>query len=103
MIMHYVYILRSKSTPGAIYIGETSDLNARLHQHNNLENYFSKRHAPWEVETYIAFTNKTDAKNFEEYLKVGSGNAFMKKRLLSKSFKEALAKFNNGRGGSRKF
>jgi len=100
--MHYVYILRSKSTPGAIYIGETSDLKARLRQHNNSENYFSKRHTPWEVEAYISFTNKADAKVLEEYLKIGSGNAFMKKRLLSKSFREALAKYNNGRVSSTK-
>lgn len=100
--MHYVYILRSKSTPGAIYVGETSDLKSRLKQHNNSENYFSKRHAPWEVETCLAFTNKADAKNFEEYLKVGSGNAFMKKRLLSKNFREAMSKYNNGRGSSTK-
>ena len=100
--MHYVYILRSKSTPGAIYIGETSDLKLRQEHHNSSQSYFSKRHAPWAVETYIAFTNKAEAKSFEEYLKVGSGNAFMKKRLISKHFREAVSKYNNGRASSTK-
>lgn len=96
--MYYTYILKSNKNPGAIYIGYTKDLRARLSQHNNPQNPgYSKRHAPWVLETYLAFSEENDAKRFETYLKSSSGKAFMKKRLLSDMFKEALEKFNNGR------
>ena len=99
--MYYTYILKSSRQAGAIYIGYTSDLKTRLKQHNDhANNNYSKRFAPWTVETYLAFTEETQAKEFEIYLKSNSGKAFMRKRLLSKDFKEALKKFNNGRGTS---
>ena len=96
--MYYAYILRSKYQAGAIYIGYTSDLKKRLAEHNatNYKSY-SKRFAPWEIETYIAFSTEKQAKEFEIYLKGNSGKAFMRKRLLSDNFKKALKKFNNGR------
>lgn len=96
-IMHYVYILRSLKQEGAIYIGYTSDLKSRLKSHSAERNLYSKRYAPWEIETYLAFTNEQDAKDFERYLKGGSGKAFLQKHLISQRFKEALKKFNNGR------
>jgi len=96
--MYYTYILRSIKNPGAIYIGYTSDLTSRMTRHNSPNNPgYSKRHAPWELETYIAFSDEKDAKTFKLYLKSSSGKAFMKKRLISSDFKEALEKFNNGR------
>ncbi|KAF0146153.1 MAG: excinuclease ABC protein C subunit [Nitrospirae bacterium] len=96
--MYYTYILKSIKTAGAIYIGHTSDLKSRVSQHNSPNNNgYSKRHAPWAVETYIAFADEKDAKTFELYLKSSSGKAFMKKRLISNEFREALEKFNNGR------
>ncbi|MEW6599692.1 MAG: GIY-YIG nuclease family protein [Nitrospirota bacterium] len=96
--MFYTYILRSLKTSVAIYIGYTSDLKARLDRHNSPNNNgYTKRHAPWEIETYIAFTQKVDAQRFELYLKSSSGKAFMRKRLLSDQFIEAIEKFKNGR------
>lgn len=94
--MFYVYILRSTKQAGAIYIGYTPNLKARLKSHNSQQNAYSKRHAPWEIETYIAFSSERDAKNFERYLKGGSGKAFLRKHLVSDDFREALRKFNNG-------
>lgn len=96
--MFYTYILKSKTQPGAIYIGYTDDLKLRILEHNNVQgNHHTTKYKPWEIETYIAFTNKNDAKRFEQYLKTHSGKAFLRKRLISNRFKEALAKFNNGR------
>jgi predicted GIY-YIG superfamily endonuclease len=75
--MYYVYILKRHNVgDGSIY---------------------SKRHVPWKVESYFAFSSRSTAEDFERYLKGGSGRAFMRKHLLSNQFKEALAKFNNGR------
>lgn len=95
--MYYTYILKSIKQSGAIYIGSTSDLKLRLKQHNNLDSAYSKKYAPWEVETYVAFRNIKEAEGFEMYLKSNSGKAFLRKRLISNYFKAALAKFNNGR------
>lgn len=80
--MHIVYILKSKKEPVKIYIGITNDLNKRLNEHNAGKSGYSKRYAPWEIETYITFKNKMLAENFEKYLKVGSGQAFLTKRLI---------------------
>ena len=98
--MYYTYILRSIKQPGAIYIGYTTDLKQRLAEHNDPKHKsYSKRHSPWMLETYLAFSKESDAKRFEVYLKSNSGKAFMRKRLLSEEFKNALAEFNNGRAG----
>ncbi len=96
--MYYTYILKSCKDSGAIYIGYTKNLQSRLTQHNNPKNHgYSKRYAPWLLETYVAFSEEREAKRFETYLKSSSGKAFMKKRLISVCFKEALEKFNNRR------
>ena len=93
--MYYTYILKSTKTAGAIYIGYTKDLKTRLAYHNNpINEGYSKRHAPWIIEAYLAFTEKQEAKRFEIYLKSSSGKAFMKKRLIPSNYKEALEKCN---------
>jgi predicted GIY-YIG superfamily endonuclease len=98
----YTYILKSIKKPGAIYIGYTKDLKDRLDHHNNpLNRGYSKRHAPWVIEMYIAFAEEHYAKLFEIYLKSGSGKAFMKKRLISNSLNEALGKGNRERSSVR--
>ncbi len=80
--MYYVYILTSQKDPEKIYIGLTTDLNNRLEEHNSFQSSYSKRCAPWQLNTYMAFTSKPAAVKFETYLKSGSGFAFLKKRLL---------------------
>ena len=98
MNMFYTYILKSKKEPGAIYIGYTKDLYGRLAQHNSPANSgYSKRYAPWELETYLACSEEKEAKMFEAYLKSSSGKAFMRKRLISDAFRRAVEKYNNGR------
>ncbi len=96
--MFYTYILKSIKNSGATYIGHTKNLKSRLAKHNNPKNTgYSKRYAPWTLETYLAFSEEKEAKRFEMYLKSSSGKAFMKKRLISNQLKEALEKFNNRR------
>lgn len=79
--MHYVYILRSKSDPDRYYVGLTSDLRARLKRHNGGEVPHTSKFTPWELKTYIAFSDEQQAIAFEKYLKSASGRAFAKKRL----------------------
>jgi len=80
--MHIVYILKSHKDPAKCYVGITEDLEKRLEEHNSGLSYYSKRYAPWYVETFITFRDRKLAESFEVYLKKGSGQAFLTKRLL---------------------
>jgi len=80
--MHIVYILKSLKEPKRHYVGITTELEKRLREHNNKQSTYSSIYAPWELETYIVFKDKTLAEDFEIYLKHGSGNALLKKRLI---------------------
>jgi len=62
----------------------TSDLKKRLETHNSGGSVYTKTFKPWEMVTYIGFTNEKQAAEFERYLKTSSGRAFANKRLWSK-------------------
>ena len=74
--MYYTYILESVRKPGTRYVGHTSDLKRRLERHNSGENRSTYRHRPWKVKLYVVFQTRRLARNFERYLKSGSGHAF---------------------------
>jgi predicted GIY-YIG superfamily endonuclease len=78
--MWYVYIL--KCADEKHYYGCTSDLKQRLERHKKGQVEFTKSRLPVELITYIAFSDKYKAYNFEKYLKSGSGRAFAKNRFL---------------------
>ena len=78
--MFYVYILHSED--GAhFYVGITDDLRARLAKYNSGGVPHTSKHLPWRLKTYLAFSDRDQAQNFEKYLKTASGRAFAKKRL----------------------
>lgn len=52
-------------------------------EHNNGKSKFTKGHLPWELVWYSAFDCEQKAKDFELYLKSGSGKAFAYKRLVN--------------------
>lgn len=96
--MYFTYILLSQKSH-IFYYGSTSDLKARLMQHNTSISPSTKPHIPWNLVWYCAFTTLKEAKDFEMYLKSGSGKAFAYNRLVS----SVLAKdFAQGRVGSPK-
>ena len=78
--MWYVYILKCKNT--SFYIGCTNNLDNRIARHNKGKVHYTKDKLPVELITYIAFTDKYKAYNFEKYLKSGSSAAFRNKRLI---------------------
>lgn len=78
----YVYILKSINYRNQIYIGFTTNIKKRFKEHNLGLSTHTNKFKPWRLETCVAFSNKELALQFEKYLKVGSGNAFMKKRFL---------------------
>lgn len=79
--MHYVYLLESLSERRQRYVGVTSDLKQRLHEHNSGRSIHTSKFKPWRLTTFIAFTDRAKAEAFERYLKSGSGHAFANKRL----------------------
>jgi putative endonuclease len=78
--MKYVYIIKSIDFEH-FYVGVTDDLRARLAKHNAGEVPHTSKYKPWQVKTYVAFSDEKRAFNFEKYLKSASGRAFAKKRL----------------------
>ena len=79
--MYYVYIIRSISDPRQIYIRTSEDLKQRFCDHNAGRSPHTAKFVPWELECYIAFSEKQQAYDFEKYLKSHSGRAFASKRL----------------------
>lgn len=91
--MYYAYILHS-SKSHIFYFGSTIDLKTRFNLHNAGQVKSTKPHLPWKLVWYGGFETEKQARDFEIYLKTGSGKAFAYKRFIS----EALTKdFKNGR------
>ena len=88
--MFYTYILRNGKT-GRYYIGYSPDLKNRLKKHKSGKVLSTKSSLNYELEWYCAFKTKQQAVTFEQYLKTGSGIAFMKRRFF-KSASVPLAK-----------
>lgn len=74
-----VYIL--KCSNGTPYTGCTNNLEDRIKRHNAGEVIATRNNIPVEIVTYIVFTDKHKAYEFEKYLKRGSGRAFSKRHL----------------------
>ena len=79
--MKYVYILNSTNFSDRYYVGSTGNLKARLAKHNAGQVPHTSKYAPWNLKTYVAFSDQAKAAAFEKYLKSASGRAFAKKRL----------------------
>jgi len=77
----YVYVLQSHVDPERFYTGLTDDLFMRLKRHNSGQVLHTAKWKPWRLKTYVAFSDRSRAAQFERYLKSSSGRAFLKKRL----------------------
>ena len=91
--MYYVYILRSQKLKARLYVGFTTDVDRRLPEHNRDKRGYTKQYAPLELEACVGFKNEKTAKDFERYLKSGSGFAFLKKRLLPNTHSTSTEKY----------
>ena len=78
--MHYVYLIESIGEPGQRYVGQSTDLKARLADHNAGKSPHTSKFKPWRLVTYLEFEDATKALGFERYLKSGSGHAYARKR-----------------------
>jgi len=79
-----VYILISMINPNKIYIGVTNNIFRRWCEHNEGKSQYTRKYRPWRLACFLYFEDRNQAEKFEQYLKKGSGFAFMKKRLLPK-------------------
>lgn len=78
--MYFVYFLQSIKF-NQTYIGFTTNIEQRLETHNSGGSVHTAKYMPWILVTYVAFDCEEKAKKFEQYVKVGSGNAWAKKHL----------------------
>jgi len=79
--MHYVYIIKSKRN-GKRYVGTTSKLpEARLADHNNGSNEFTRNNGPWYFLGSEAFSTKNEALKREKFLKSGQGRKWLDDNL----------------------
>jgi predicted GIY-YIG superfamily endonuclease len=93
----YVYVLQSEMDSGRFYTGLTDNLPMRLNAHNSGRVLHTNKWRPWRLKTYIAFSNRSHAAQFERYLKSASGRAFVKSICNRWTFGQA------GRKTARRF
>ena len=77
--MYYTYILK-EINKNHFYIGSTKNLKRRFKEHYKNFNV-STRGRKWELYCYFAFKKEIICRNFEKYLKSGSGRSFSKKHF----------------------
>jgi putative endonuclease len=69
---YWVYILKSKST-GKFYIGQTSNLQARLADHNTKRSRYTSSGVPWTLVYREAYPSRKEAILREQFLKSPRG------------------------------
>jgi putative endonuclease len=79
--MWYVYILKS-ANDNNLYVGSMNDIDRRLTEHNSGKVDSTKNRMPLRLKAYFAVRDKPRAIALEQYLKAGSGRAFLQKRIL---------------------
>jgi predicted GIY-YIG superfamily endonuclease len=77
----FVYVLKSATSGVQYYIGLTSDVPARLADHNAGRCPHTARDRPWQRHVTIELPDEQRAVAFERYLKSGSGRAFAKRHF----------------------
>jgi putative endonuclease len=67
--MFYLYILESEVS-GRLYIGQTNDLQDRLHRHNSNENLATKNKGPWKVLFFFGVRIQSGSSALGEEIKI---------------------------------
>ncbi len=76
-MLYIVYILYSQSTQKH-YTGFTTNLTQRILSHNQLGKDWTSKYRPWELIYKKEFIIKSDAMDYEKWLKTGAGRDFVK-------------------------
>ena len=77
---HYVYILQSLKD-GAYYIGETTDVEARLNFHNTGRQRSTKNRIPFRLVHVEEYKTRKDALKREKQMKSWKGGIAFKKTI----------------------
>ncbi len=75
-IMYSVYVLKSKKN-GKRYVGLTSNLEQRLHDHARGAATFTSQNGPWTLVYSERYAEKESARMREKFLKSGQGRKFL--------------------------
>lgn len=80
--MHYIYALYNP-TSDKIYVGETSDMQRRLAEHNEKRgnHYTAKIPGEWVLIYNESVATRSEALKREKQLKSGNGRAFIKTHI----------------------
>ncbi|RJP68604.1 MAG: GIY-YIG nuclease family protein [Ignavibacteriales bacterium] len=78
--MYFVYVLPSVKL-NKRYVGSTSDLAARIHQHNSGKTRFTKGGLPWNIIYKEEYSTLSEARKRELFLKSGVGRQYLDKVL----------------------
>ena len=90
MQSYHTYVLLSEKD-NHFYIGMTSSLQKRVHQHNMGKVKSTKARRPFKLFYYEEYQDKTEARKREIFLKSGQGRLFLKRKLeISKLESENL-------------
>ena len=60
--MIYVYLIQSESHPSKTYVGITNQLKRRLAVHNSGGSVHTSNFRPWNLISYVAFSNASNAR-----------------------------------------
>ena len=77
----FVYVLKNAETNPQFYVGLTSDVLARVGDHNAGRCPHTAARRPWRLHVAVEFADELTAGRFERYLKSGSGRAFAKRHF----------------------
>jgi putative endonuclease len=77
----FVCVLKSADPKPHFYVGRTSNVRARLADHNAGRCPHTARYRPWQLHVTIELPDEQRAVNFKRYLKSGSGRAFAKRHF----------------------
>ncbi len=80
MDFYYVYILHCLGS-NTLYTGYTTDLKERMIKHKNGDTKTTRDRGPIELLYSEAYTNESDARRRELFLKSGRGREILRKQL----------------------
>jgi putative endonuclease len=81
-IMYHTYILYSAKSD-RIYIGQTENMNSRLHMHNHGLVKSTQHYIPWTLIHKETFSNRSAARKREKQLKSRKGRDYIRNIMLN--------------------
>ena len=97
LTMFCIYILYSQSAD-KFYVGQTSDVQKRLWEHNNPveKSKYTAKYIPWELILYFQVSNERgDAMKIEKFIKAQKSRKFILKLIENKNNPDFFQKFTN--------